>query len=418
MKTFNESVASFRWVHELLDFNNTLLICAELCEAKTQWEKERCLRLAAVSEAVTLRGGIRVFIRARNNTAELRATKHDIGKSEIRLSDLAKSKGGAKAKYIFDKVFTQDDHTDADVQRELLLPFLEGAFNGETFFAFAYGETNSGKTYNMNQLIEKVLSSTFEYQKSCQEQETGTVCISAQCIETYTGETAFTFPFELSGSKEKRKIVFRSDVSTNEWVVHEEPDKSAGGRGEPLRKTELRSIDDTQKWFNFAKKHREIRDMKNSLQGNTTGHNERSSRGHLVFKIFVSTTRPDGTTSEGLIFLVDLAGSEETPNPKKDRDAFLESKTITESLNELMTLLGTIRSNARRALLDATDYEIPKFPRGSTLIKALWPVLGRPFPRGVILGTIFAAGRADENNRTLKVLSDVSTLYILDTSRG
>jgi hypothetical protein len=404
-------------VHKLLELSNTLLTYVELREAKKfklEWVEERRLRLAAVSEAVTLRGGIRVFIRARHNIAESRATKHDIIENQIQLHDLARSRGSTQTSYNFDKVFTQDDHTDADVQSELL-PLLEGALDGETLFAFAYGETNSGKTYNMGLLFEVVLSRTFRYQKSCQEQETGTVCISAQCIETYTGGTAFTFPYKLSGSKEKRKIVFHANVSTNEWLIHEE---GSGGHREPLQKTELRSINDTRKWYNFAKKHRQTRNMKEDLHGSTTGHNECSSRSHLIFKVFVSTTRPDGTISEGSIFLVDLAGSEETPNPKTDRDASVESKAIKESLNELMTLLGTIRSNARRAVLEATDYEIPKFPRGSTLIKALWPVLGRPFPRGVILGTIFTAGRAEENNRTLRVLSDVSAVCSLDTSCG
>jgi len=292
-----------------------------------------------------------------------------------------------------------------------MLPFLDGAFDGQTFFMFAYGETDSGKTYNTTQSTELTLNRAFAYQKDLHDRRSGTVQISAQCIELYKSKAYAIMPSPNKSQGTRQEITYRENTNSKEWYACE------GGENDhnraPLEHITLSSAKMGAAWLiTTAGNLRNKRNMR-ILKGNTVGQNDKSSRGHLIVKILVTTTSPSGDSTEGSIYLVDLAGNEAMPNPNKDPDAYLESKFVATTLSTLMTTLGEVRMSARKALRTDKPCVPPKLPRECLLVKAIWPALCPTDPRGLIFGTIFQAGHTKANESTLNTLESVSLSFFV-----
>lgn len=91
--------------------------------------------------------------------------------------------------------------------------------------------------------------------------------------------------------------------------------------------------------------------------------NEKSSRSHAIFTIYISVIHCDGTVSLSKLHLVDLAGSERTKEITTKSDRFVESVAINQGLLALGKVILCLSKISQGANIDHIPYRESKLTR-------------------------------------------------------
>lgn len=304
------------------------------------------------------------------------------------------------AVYEFDSVF--DDWSQEEAFERIALPVVGAAFGGYNSTIFAYGQTGSGKTYTMEGeagaeegLIPRTLRHIYEVKG-----ESAAVRISF--IEIYNEKLT-----DLLGGA--------SGLSLRE-------DQDKGVVAEGLQVQECAEVEQAMDSY-----------YRGTAMRTTAGtySNERSSRSHSIFTIYLSVDTGMGITKVSKMNLVDLAGSErihqeaDTPGlmesgkedwdredlkrPRTDEHRAKEAGSINRSLLCLSRVISGLSDNQSGRRNRHVNY------RDSKLTFLLKDSLGGS-SKLVVIGTINSAARCiGESRNTLAFLTRVKLIRISPT---
>ncbi|KAJ3088554.1 hypothetical protein HK102_008487 [Quaeritorhiza haematococci] len=221
------------------------------------------------------------------------------------------------------------EHGNEEVYSVVAPPVLKLALGGGVGTIFAYGQTNSGKTYTMTGIEEGVARDLFNMAQEYRTQ---------QSKESANGDSGFTFKvsfLEIFGSK----VTDLLSDETSEAAPHVQIFEDMAGSINVKDCTEhkVTSSEEMLALISRGASNRLTRD---------TGKNDRSSRSHAVFRVRIVNERvPEA--EDGWLYLVDLSGSESAADAAKhDRVRILETKEINKSL---ATLKECVRNRALAA---------------------------------------------------------------------
>ncbi|CCE62956.1 hypothetical protein TPHA_0D03200 [Tetrapisispora phaffii CBS 4417] len=316
---------------------------AEMIETNQILIKEETMRRVLHNRLQELRGNIRVFCRMRPPLPDIEDP--DISNIKIKRFDnnygtqsmkVTKENGESQI-YKFDRIFDQAD-SNTEVFKEIG-QLVQSSLDGHNVCIFAYGQTGSGKTYTMlndnDGMIPATISHIFDWTESMKEK--GWIYdISCQFIEIYN-EGIIDLLRDNStdgneaGSPNKHEI--RHDKETMTTSV-----------------TNINTIALNNKGIvnNVLKKATKLRATA------ATNSNERSSRSHSVFMIYLKGKNEiTGDSSEGILNLVDLAGSERLNSSQAVGARLRETQNINKSLSCLGDVIHALGQN------DNTKRHIP-----------------------------------------------------------
>ncbi|XP_024878857.1 protein claret segregational-like, partial [Temnothorax curvispinosus] len=302
----------------------------------SELKKERRTLLNQIQE---LSGKVRIMCRVRpptpKETLENKPLCNICVKNDI-IIDVKKSDGSSDARscsgklretkqeFLFDRVFDRDS-SQADVFEELSL-LVQSALEGFNVCIFAYGQTNSGKTYTMEGskegecglqtegMIPKTVRHIFEQMKQL-ELHGWKYEIEASILEIYNERIV-----DLIHHDEFKKHEIRVDKNNKDMEVTNPQIKKIGSEEEL---------------------HECLRTAQYNRRVAPTQSNERSSRSHSVTKIRLIGTN-DTKKKVGSINLIDLAGSESV---KHDLSPSTETKNINKSLSSLGNVISALSRN-------------------------------------------------------------------------
>jgi len=319
------------------------------------------------NEHLTLKGNIRVFCRIR---PRLPAENCDILKYEIRnislmkLSSVAqKSVTGTEQSHSWDFNF---DHifgtgsTQESVFEEISL-LVQSALDGYRVALFAYGQTGSGKTHTMegfaaqemhapsecNGVIPRAVDLIFAQLQELKAKG-WTFTVQASCLEVYN-ETVIDV---LSSPKMRSDA---SQPSSLSQAHHSIDGVAVAGRGE--RQCESKVVGNisenrnSQEVFqcrsvqSASMLHALFRRASRERHVAATSCNDRSSRSHAIFQIFLTgqcSSEANASEVQGQLSFIDLAGSERVDKSNATGDRLKEAQHINRSLSALGDVIEAI----------------------------------------------------------------------------
>eukprot|EP00178_Gracilaria_changii_P000285 TRINITY_DN10342_c0_g1_i1.p1 TRINITY_DN10342_c0_g1~~TRINITY_DN10342_c0_g1_i1.p1 ORF type:complete len:935 (+),score=191.33 TRINITY_DN10342_c0_g1_i1:1631-4435(+) len=289
-----------------------------------------------------LKGNIRVFCRIRPPLAKETQTsngemflynekgqgvvaKHPANDPNMRPG----SAGGYPFK--FDRVF--DPTSTQDTVFEEISQLVQSAIDGYRVCIFAYGQTGSGKTYTMlgerngNDsnlgMIPRSIRQVFETARSM-ERDGWIFDLKASFLEIYNESIRDLLVDNPANVNDKHRIVTSQDKKScmvTDLTVESVKDEAH-----------------IQKLISQSMKNRATA---------ATRSNERSSRSHSVFRLYVHG-KNTGTREcrEGLLNLIDLAGSERLEKSKAEGERLRETRHINKSLSALGDVISALSKNA------------------------------------------------------------------------
>ncbi|KAI8912758.1 P-loop containing nucleoside triphosphate hydrolase protein, partial [Gorgonomyces haynaldii] len=297
-----------------------------VAEMEEKLRHEEMVRRQLHNTIQELKGNIRVFCRVRPLMESEKAEVGEIAhlsfaeETSIELIQSMESASGSKLSksypFTFDKVF-QPESTQKQVFEEIS-QLVQSALDGYNVCIFAYGQTGSGKTFTMEgpgemdgpndqkqgmipravqqifQVSEKLQEKGWEYQMSC------------QYLEIYN-ETLR----DLLGNGTDKKYDIKHDKGKT-----------------TVTEANVISVSNSSQVFDLLKKASANRAVA------STNCNERSSRSHSVFTLFL--TGSNSITQEqcqGTLNLIDLAGSERLSSSGSTGDRLKETQAINKSLS-------------------------------------------------------------------------------------
>jgi len=216
--------------------------------------------------------------------------------------------------FYFDQVFAQsstDDEVYASLHEDVI-----SALRGHLVCIFAYGATGGGKTHTIEELSRRSIATI---EKEARPVKGERLKIKAQIVEVYNE----TFRDLLSPETPSTSLKVVSDPCDSTSVV------LANSVMHPINPEKVGS--ELLGVFRMAKHNRSTE---------STIHNERSSRSHLIITISFSRHAKDGVVlSAGKLSLVDLAGSERLKNVDANDPRMKEGQYINKSLAALGNVL-------------------------------------------------------------------------------
>lgn len=230
----------------------------------------------------------------------------------------------------FDRVF--DPTSSQDTVFEDISQLVQSAIDGYRVCIFAYGQTGSGKTYTMfgeNEgsesnlgMIPRSIQQIFQTSKAM-EKDGWTYELKASFLEIY--------------NESIKDLLVDSGTSSNgkakDHKISISPD------------TKLCVVSDLTVVHVVDESHIEkmIKQSMNNRATAATRSNERSSRSHSVFRLYVTGTNSGtGERRDGLLNLIDLAGSERLEKSKAEGKRLLETRHINKSLSALGDVISSI----------------------------------------------------------------------------
>ncbi|XP_046328231.2 kinesin heavy chain-like isoform X1 [Haliotis rufescens] len=244
-----------------------------------------------------------------------------------------KFRATVRHEYYFDRVFdvsdTQENVFDG-VAREIINGFLNG-YNGTMF---AYGQTGTGKTYTVEGsarkysdrgLAPRALSMIY---KSLEQRSDEEITAHISYMEIYQ-EVAYDLLNP--GARTFSPVTPLPKVGVAE-----------GAGGSCL----LRNLS-----VHLAASEEVAQSLLLQGQANRrvaeTPVNQRSSRSHAVFSIYLTAKRPDSDVIvRSKLHLVDLAGSERVAKTGVDGQQLTEAKSINLSLHHLETVIISLQADS------------------------------------------------------------------------
>jgi kinesin family member 15 len=181
--------------------------------------------------------------------------------------------------YEFDHVFS--DWSQTELFKRCALPLVQGALDGYNSTLFAYGQTGSGKTYTIQGEAgedEGIAPRALKYLYSKKDSK---MSIRVSFIEIYNERAA-----DLVGE-------------SNNLILRE-----SGEGGVVVEGLDVRECEDVEEAMGLYS--RGVLARKTA----STASNERSSRSHCIFTVYLAIRSGMGITRVSRLNLVDLAGSE------------------------------------------------------------------------------------------------------------
>ncbi|GAV52185.1 hypothetical protein ZYGR_0AG01760 [Zygosaccharomyces rouxii] len=305
--------------------------------------KEETMRRSLHNELQELRGNIRVFCRIRPplrhenpNTAHLKVNKFD-DENGCQTMDIVKSNNAGSSipqHFKFDRIFDQNE-TNENVFEEIG-QLVQSSLDGYNVCIFAYGQTGSGKTYTMlnphNGIIPATISHIFSWIESLKERGWNYE-INCQFIEIYNENIADLLRGDQEDTQANTKHEIRHNQENNTTTV---------------TNVTLCPLNSEEQVQGLLRKANRLRSTA------STSANERSSRSHSVFIIFLrGSNHLTGEQSDGILNLVDLAGSERINTSQVLGERLRETQNINKSLSCLGDVVHALGSN------DAAKRHIP-----------------------------------------------------------
>eukprot|EP01083_Nonionella_stella_P005480 15838_1 len=347
-------------------------------ERKCAWYEERArkdeeVRKRLHNQIQELKGNIRVFCRVRPMLDDAKQDgmvyefdNDDIEEQSITLSTAARTQSGYSGqwsdgknyKFDFDRVF-RPFSTQQSVFNEIS-QLVQSALDGYKVCIFAYGQTGSGKTYTMEGpslnrhdenrgMIPRSVEKIFEHGNKLREKGWQYEC-TATYLEIYN---------------EKIRDLLSNNHAAQQGPQHAFNSRFCHPNDAPIRYLEIRqkksnqnskktdiyveglthvpvaSSSDVYPLLSLASTNRSV---------GKTDCNERSSRSHSVFQLFLNGTNPVTRQSTfGVLNLIDLAGSERLKKSNAIGQQLKETQNINKSLSCLGDVIAALSSKKGRS---------------------------------------------------------------------
>ena len=238
-------------------------------------------------------------------------------------------------KYKFTQVFGTDAQ-QADLYAATAEPLVKALIEGQNGLVFAYGPTNSGKTFTIQGgkdeqagILPRSLTSLFDLLAGTEEGgKNWTVWVTYMEIYNENVYDLLDAPPDKT-KNEPRKVC---KLKEHNGQVHVKG----------LRELQVRSVDEARQVLRYGARHRQVAE---------TMSNDVSSRSHSVFNIKLVPNRGADTdpTDPSQVFsklaIVDLAGSERALKTRATGERLKEASNINVSLMNLGRCLEALRWN-------------------------------------------------------------------------
>ncbi|KAM0895644.1 hypothetical protein ACQ4PT_023704 [Festuca glaucescens] len=319
---------------------------------------------------------IHVTVRARPLSAE------DAQSSPWRISGNAVAlTTQPSTRFEFDEIFSEECRT-ADVYGARTKHIVDSAVQGFNGTVFAYGQTNSGKTYTMRGSANEpgiIPLAVHDLFRSIQEHMDREFLVRMSYMEIYNEEiNDLLVP-------EHRKL-----------QIHENYERGIYVAG--LREEIVTYPEQVLDFVSFGESHRHIGE---------TNMNVYSSRSHTIFRMVIESREKADETESGdscdavrvsVLNLVDLAGSERAAKTGAEGVRLKEGSHINKSLMTLGTVIKKLSEGVK-----GQGGHVPY--RDSKLTRILQPALGGNANTAIICNITLAQIHADETKSSLQFAS-------------
>ena len=258
----------------------------------------------------------------------------------------------ASGKYAMDRVFPEDV-TQEEVFQEIGEPILQSFIGGYNCTIFCYGQTGAGKTHTMmgpldqlyetnspsHGLIPRIINYLFNENEKVNNIITGgnsekcknikistKICVMELYQESIIDLLSKNDPKETKNDK------------NNELKIKEDPKKGMFVQG--ITEVEVKNAKEAKDLILTGLKSRHVA---------ATEMNAESSRSHLLFSIYVTTSyinpRGGAVSKSSRLHLIDLAGSERQKKTKAQGERIKEACMINKSLSTLGNVINALVEN-------------------------------------------------------------------------
>uniref|UniRef100_A0A7N2M351 Kinesin-like protein n=1 Tax=Quercus lobata TaxID=97700 RepID=A0A7N2M351_QUELO len=318
---------------------------------------------------------INVAVRARPLSQE------DAKTSPWRISGNSISTTNNSSKFDFDRIFGEDC-TTFQVYEARTQEIVSAAVRGFNGTVFAYGQTNSGKTYTMRGSEAEpgvIPLSVRDLFRTIQQDVDREFLLRMSYMEIYNEEINDLL------APEHRKLQIHESIERGIYV--------AG-----LREEIVASPEQVLHFMEFGESHRHIGE---------TNMNLYSSRSHTIFRMIIESRDKNededinnscDAVRVSVLNLVDLAGSERAAKTGAEGVRLREGSHINKSLMTLGTVIKKLSEG-----VESQGGHVPY--RDSKLTRILQPALGGNSNTAIICNITLAQIHADETKSTLQFAS-------------
>ena len=323
---------------------------------------------------------VKVVVRMRPmNSSELSRGNQKIIEMDLKNSQatITNPKSESPKTFAYDAVY-DDSCSQQFIYDETAFPLVESVIQGYNGTIFAYGQTGCGKTFTMlgvpdDPKLMGIIPNSFKHIFSCISEAEHNQCFLVRCsyCEIYNEEIR-----DLLNYDPNLKLELKESQDKGIYVKN-------------LSMETVKSIQDIEKAMEKGNSHRITK---------ATKMNERSSRSHAIFTIYIESSQEiqtKQTIKAGKLNLVDLAGSERQKKTGATGDCLKEAIKINLSLSAL--------GNVISALVDGNVKHVPY--RDSKLTKLLQDSLGGNTKTVMIAVVSPADYNFDESLSTLRYAS-------------
>ncbi|KAJ2730301.1 kinesin-like nuclear fusion protein [Coemansia sp. BCRC 34962] len=323
----------------------------DILEAKLR--NEESMRRKLHNTIQELKGNIRVFCRVRPLVGEEKAASSLLplsfpecdDQNEVELmqsSENALGKSTSKTfPFKFDRVFAPD--SSQNMVFDEVSQLIQSALDGYPVCIFAYGQTGSGKTHTMqgpdsisaSDMDDKILGIIPRAVKQIYE---NTSKLAERGWE-YTLEGQFLEIYNETLQDLLTPSARSAQASDKQSKLEIYQDSEGHTRVKNLTMVTVDSAERVNWLLARAAENRTVA---------ATNCNERSSRSHSVFTLFLRGKNTlTGESSTGVLNLIDLAGSERLSNSGSSGDRLKETQAINKSLACLGDVIAALAKGSR-----------------------------------------------------------------------
>lgn len=270
---------------------------------------------------------VRVIVRSRPlSQTEKERGNYSIVQFDRSINQVAinESKSAIPKTFAYDAVF-DDSFTQQQLYDESAYPLVDSTLKGYNSTIFAYGQTGCGKTFTMlgvpdDPSLRGIIPNSFAHIFGCISESKTDKMFLVQCsyIEIYNEEIRDLLKYDSNSKLElkesKDKGIFVKNLSTQT----------------------VKNINDINTAMVNGGNHRTVK---------ATNMNEKSSRSHAIFTIYIETSEKQGDKNlikAGKLNLVDLAGSERQKKTGAEGDRLKEAIKINLSLSALGNVINAL----------------------------------------------------------------------------
>ena len=270
---------------------------------------------------------VRVVVRSRPlSNKEVANDNSNILQIDRELHQVAilEPKTGLYKTFAYDSVYDHNS-TQQELYDESAFPLVESALQGYNSTIFAYGQTGCGKTFTMLGIptdiqYRGIIPNSFAHIFGCISETEKNKLFLVKCsyLEIYNEELR-----DLLNYDPKTKLELKENQDKGIFIKN-------------LSTQVVKNTNDIAKAMDTGNSHRIVKE---------TNMNERSSRSHAIFIIYIETSEQTETRTlikAGKLNLVDLAGSERQKKTGAEGDRLKEAIKINLSLSALGNVINAL----------------------------------------------------------------------------